>query len=77
MNMNPCQSSNIAALGYDEPEQTLAVQFTNGTLFHYSNVPPETYKAMTEAKSVGSYFSFAIRGKFEGVKVPQEEKVQA
>lgn len=74
MNMNKVVSSNIAAIGFSESEQKLRVQFSNGTLYEYAKVPPETYKAMQEAKSIGSFFSFAIRGKFEGVKVPPPEK---
>lgn len=74
MNMNKVVSSNIRSIGYDAAEQRLAVQFSNGTLYEYAKVPPETYKAMQEAKSIGSFFSFAIRGKFEGVKVPPPEK---
>lgn len=73
MNRNPVQSSNIKSMGYEGG--TLEIEFSNGTVYSYANVPPETYKAMTEAKSVGSFFSFAIRGKFEGVKVPPLEKV--
>ncbi len=32
-------SSNIASIGYDEPSQTLEVEFLNGSIYQYYNVP--------------------------------------
>ncbi|MFO7190295.1 MAG: KTSC domain-containing protein [Pseudomonadota bacterium] len=60
--MTPVASSNIAAVGYQNG--TLAVQFTNGRLYHYSDVPPEVYAEMLAASSVGKYFASNVRGKY-------------
>ena len=32
-------SSNISAVGYDEQSETLEVEFLNGSIYQYYNVP--------------------------------------
>jgi hypothetical protein len=56
--MDSVESSQIAAIGYDEATQTLAIQFKGGTraTYHYANVPSEEFAAFRDAESVGSYF---------------------
>lgn len=62
MKMNPVQSSNIAAVGYDDDSKTLAVEFKNGGIYHYSDVSPETRKALLAADSIGKYLMLNIKG---------------
>jgi hypothetical protein len=67
--LEPVQSSNIAAVGYDQPNHVLAVQFTNGTTYHYKDVPSDVIEAMKEAESKGSFFAKSIRGKYDSEKI--------
>lgn len=76
MNRNPVQSSNIKSVGYSPATRELEIEFASG-VYSYLNVPPEIHKQLLEAKSAGSFFSYAIRGKFESAKVPQEPKNKA
>lgn len=62
-------SSNIAALGYDAPTQTLEVQFANGSRHRYQGVPADISQAMFAAESKGRFFAAEIRGKFGSVRV--------
>jgi hypothetical protein len=55
--MYPVSSSNVAELGYDQKNQTVYVKFINGTLYTYSNVPENEYKALYNAPSIGSYLN--------------------
>jgi hypothetical protein len=49
--MTDIESSQISALGYDEPSRTLVIQFTpnprkdqvEGDVYRYANVEPEVY----------------------------------
>lgn len=67
--LEPVQSSNIAAVGYDTPNRVLAVQFSNGTLYHFKEVPADVIEAMKGAESKGSFFAKSIRGKYDSEKI--------
>ena len=76
--MQPTDSSNIAAHGYDPATKTLAVQFKSGSLYHYDNVPEEVANEFKNAKSAGSFFAKSIRGNFEALRIePEAEGDQA
>lgn len=62
-------SSNIKFMGYSKEMSQLRVQFTNGGLFQYKDVPEEAYKEMMKAESVGSHFSKHIRNDYECIKL--------
>ncbi|MCL6457362.1 MAG: KTSC domain-containing protein [Gorillibacterium sp.] len=70
----PVQSSNIAAVGYDNVENVLHVQFKgNEKVYTYQGVPNEEYNAMMVADSIGSYYAKNIRKKYEAVTVGGEQ----
>jgi len=50
-------SSSLRALGYDPDEQALEVEFHNGALYRYEQVPPEVVQALLEADSLGRHFN--------------------
>ena len=56
--LEPVESNQVGAIGYDEATKTLAVQFRRGAraIYHYQNVEPETYEAFKGAESIGTYF---------------------
>jgi hypothetical protein len=66
MKMQPVSSSNINAIGYDEANKELHVEFSSGKTYSYEGVSQETYEAMRDASSVGAYFAKHTRGKFDG-----------
>lgn len=66
------ESSNIKATGYDAATKTLAVQFNNGVVWHYADVPAVLAGHLDSALSVGSFFGKKIRGEFES-KVFKED----
>lgn len=55
-------SSNIAAVGYDPEKQILEVEFVNGGVYQYFNVPREIYDNLLSSGSVGKYFQDNIKG---------------
>lgn len=61
MNREPVQSSNLASVGYDENSQTLEVEFNNGSVYQYFDVPAGEYSGLVRSESVGTYFSANIR----------------
>ena len=52
----PVKSSQIAAIGYDAPNQILAVKFARGGIYHYRNFPADEWNKFRTAESFGSYF---------------------
>lgn len=62
MNRVPVVSSTIASVGYDEESSTLEIEFRDGGIYQYFDVPQAEHQAMMGGGSVGVYFSAAIRG---------------
>lgn len=59
--MTPVSSSNLAAVGYDPMLFQLDVQFRNGRVYRYFNVPPATYSALMSSYSLGQFFDWFIK----------------
>lgn len=68
--LQPVESSNLEAIGYDPASRTLAVKFKNGTLYHYADVPASVWEGLQGASSAGRFYSAMIRGTFTGTKQP-------
>jgi len=50
-------SSSLRALGYDPAGQVLEVEFHNGSVYRYEQVPPEVVQSLLEADSLGRHFN--------------------
>ena len=59
--MIPVNSSNIASIGYDEPNQQTFVQFLNGSIYVYKGVPAHEHQNLMEAPSHGSYLNRSFK----------------
>jgi hypothetical protein len=55
--MHPVSSSNVAAVGYDADNQTVYVQFLDGSTYTYKGVTEQEYENLRTASSVGSYLN--------------------
>ncbi|WP_052476315.1 KTSC domain-containing protein [Cohnella kolymensis] len=72
MQLTPVVSSNIAAVGYNNFQNILIIQFLGKTTtYSYYGVPVETYEEMMASKSVGSFYAKNIKGRFPNE--PQRE----
>ena len=61
--LHPVESSQVKAIGYDVATKTLACQFAHGlgSIYHYPNVEPETYKAFIGSESIGKFFGKHVK----------------
>lgn len=75
--MQPMESSNIHSHGYDANNRTLAVQFKNGGLYHYNDVPPAVAADFANAKSAGSFFAKEIRFNYESTRIETDPEPKA
>lgn len=66
-------SSQIKKVGMTESGD-LFVTFSKGTEYLYKNVPNEIYEDLVKAESVGKFLNMNVKGKYEYVQLPQEQK---
>jgi hypothetical protein len=55
-------SSNIARFAYDEANNVLKVEFKNGGIYDYFDVPQPVFNGMRNAPSKGQYLAQQIKG---------------
>lgn len=64
MMRNPVASTNLVSVAYDEPSQTLEVEFLNGTIYQYYNVGSALYEQFMQAPSKGQFLNVYIRNAY-------------
>jgi hypothetical protein len=57
-------STNIASVGYDEPSETLEVEFINGTVYQYYNVGAALFEQLIQAASKGQFLNAYIKNAY-------------
>ncbi|NEP30341.1 MAG: lysine--tRNA ligase [Moorea sp. SIO1G6] len=57
-------SAVIKSFDYDVEKKILRVQFNNGSIYKYRDVPEEIYKGLKDNPSIGQYFNTHIREKY-------------
>ena len=56
MNRLPVESTFIVAAGYDEPSETMEIEFASGAIYQYYEVPPQIYGEFEQSESKGQFF---------------------
>jgi uncharacterized protein len=69
MNRQAVTSSNIASIGYEANSQTLEIEFLNGGVYQYFDVPQNVYDELMNADSHGQYLNQNIKGYYRYSKV--------
>lgn len=69
MERTPVTSSNICSVGYDTDSESLEIEFNNGSVYQYSNVPTGEYEGLLSAESVGKYFHANIKNRYSFMKL--------
>lgn len=57
-------STSVAAIGYDEPSQTLEVEFLNGNVYQYYNVPANMHEQLMQSPSKGQFINTYIKNSY-------------
>jgi hypothetical protein len=58
------QSRSLAGIAYNPNQAILQVEFRDGTVYQYFQVPRQTYQGLLQADSKGTYFNRLIRNVF-------------
>jgi hypothetical protein len=53
-------SSSILSIGHDARRGLLEIEFQNGRIYHYFDVPADVYRALMRAPSKGGYLNATI-----------------
>jgi hypothetical protein len=62
-------SSKIRSIGYDEKNQILEIEMSNGQLWQYSRVSPEVHRRFMAAPNPTSFFEDRIVEDYSGKRV--------
>ncbi|MCG6951364.1 MAG: KTSC domain-containing protein [Burkholderiales bacterium] len=62
-------SSRIRSVGYDERNQLLEVELSNGTVYQYSRVSPEVHRRFMAAPNPTSYYDDKIAEEYTARRV--------
>ena len=62
-------SSALVSVGYSKRLHSLEVEFTNGAVYRYLEVPPKVYRNLMEAESKTRFYDVNIRGHYSSVHV--------
>lgn len=62
--MIPVSSSNLKAIAYDTLHHILTIEFHNGSIYEYYNVPPHIYEGLLYAPSKGKYHHRYIKNNY-------------
>ena len=70
----PVQSSGLAAVGYSKRRHLLEIEFTNGAIYRYVEVPPSVHRDLMSAESKARFYDENVRGKYRSVHVRRKPK---
>jgi len=62
-------SSRIRSVGYDERNQVLEVELSNGTVYQYSRVSPEVHRRFMAAPNPTAYYDDKIAEEYSARRV--------
>jgi hypothetical protein len=62
-------SASVRSVGYDLPTGTLELEFVNGSIYQYYEVPQPTYAGLLAAPSIGNYVNTQIKPYFDFAEV--------
>ena len=57
-------SSNLASVGYSPDTETLEIEFLNGSVYQYYNVPQNMYDELMRAGSKGQFLHAYIKNAY-------------
>lgn len=69
MNRRPVSSSSVTSVGYDPRTLTLEVEFSDGELYRYFDVPEHDADGLIAAGSIGKYLNEHIKGRYRFARV--------
>ena len=73
----PVQSTAIAKVGYSKRRHILEIEFLNGAVYRYFDVPGSAYRELMSAESKARFYDSNIKKHYRSVLIRQRQKEQA
>ena len=68
MRRSHVNSSSVLSVGYDDEAHVLEVEFHNGHVYRYLDVPPAVHRLLLQARSIGEFVNTIVKPKFDVVR---------
>ncbi len=65
----PVKSRILRSVGYDESTKVLEIEFQNGLVYQFFEVPPKVSMELMRSGEVGKYFTDKVRTRFRTKQV--------
>ena len=72
----PVQSSAIAKVGYSKRRHILEIEFVNGAVYRYFDIPLSVHRDLMSAESKARFYDSNIRKHYRSVLVRPRQKEQ-
>jgi KTSC domain-containing protein len=72
----PVESSAIAKIGYSKRRHILEIEFVNGAVYRYVEVPVAVYRDLMSSESKARFYDSNIRGHYRSVVIRSRQKEQ-
>ena len=69
MNRTPVSSSHLSSVGYDQNTLTLEIQFKDGSVYQYFDVPEMVHQQLMQADSKGTFLQASIKNNYRYTKL--------
>jgi len=73
----PVQSRAIAKVGYSKRSHILEIEFVNGAVYRYLNVPGTVYRDLMSAESKARFYDSNVREHYRSVLVRPRRKQES
>ena len=70
------ESTAIAGVGYSRRRHILEIQFVNGAIYRYLDVPAAVHRDLMSAESKARFYDSDIRGHYHSVLVRPRQRAQ-
>ena len=68
------ESSAIAAVGYSKRQHILEIEFVNGAIYRYFDVPPAVYRELMSSESKARFYDSNIRRHYRSIPIRSRQK---
>lgn len=65
----PVESSALQTVGYSRRLRALEIEFHDGSIYRYLEVPSAIHRQLLAAESKATYYNQKVRGKFRCLRV--------
>jgi len=71
------QSTAIAAVGYSKRRHILEIEFVNGAIYRYFDVPRAVHRELMSSESKARFYDSNIRRRYRSIPIRSRQKEQA